>query len=122
MPFQGGSPVVVSVDAPGQLHEMIAELAAALALPQFIFDIPNRAIDEPQFGYQGLQMFQRGNRFLLRCGQVREGESHVRQFGGIRDALALQFQDGDFVEEFSRGDFRGDGGDVRWLPWVHLKG
>ena len=97
------------VDATRQLDEGIVEGLRGLALAQGILDVPPPQVDRLELLLELMQLrcpLYLGGQQRLQAFQLG---THIGQLAGIVDALGLDLQDGDLVDEFANRNRGKDG-------------
>src|SRR6056297_2046753 len=107
--LERGALVVGLVHASGQLHEAVAEVAFALAVADFVFNIPEFFVEGFQFrphaGYFGAF----GGFSVPKAGEHVEFTLHVGALVRVVDALELDIQNRNLVQQLDWRNGYGDG-------------
>jgi hypothetical protein len=92
------------IDRAGQLYEARAEVSAALAVADLVFDLPERLVDPLQRRRQRAEGLRCRDRCVARRGQRRQLGAHVGQLLQRGEPLGLDLEDGDLVDQLTRPD------------------
>lgn len=95
--------IIGDVDGAGEADEFIAEVLIAFAEADVIFNDPEGFVDVFELGLKGAQalVFIRRQMRGYYVFQRLQFSANVGEFGFIMDALVLDGEDGDFINQFA---------------------
>src|SRR6185369_12168349 len=100
--LEGGAAVVRPVDRASELDEARPEVLTPLTEAKLVLDVPQLLVHLPQLRRQSRQL-RRLSQAPARLGQRLQLGADVPELGGVADALALDLQDGQPVEQVAGG-------------------
>ncbi len=99
--FESGALVVFLIDASCESDKVRSEIAHPFALSDSVFDLPEGAVCALQFRRQSIEAVPRDIAAPLQVAQQGQFAPDIEKFSRVRDALRLDFQNGEFVDQFS---------------------
>src|SRR5262249_51833287 len=98
--------VIDLIDTARQLDEALAEILARLELADFVLNLPKGRIYDPQLPRESVDLVSVKARLGLDAAQQVELPGDIRSLGAVSDAVALDFEDGDLVDQLADRDRR----------------
>ena len=92
----------------GQPDETLVEVLRFFAVAQGILHVPHEFVDRLQFGAQRFQLHIRFEHLQPQRHQAIQLDTNVRQLRRVGDALGLDLQDGQLVDQLTHGNGRED--------------
>src|SRR5215471_4135849 len=96
--------VIDLIDTARQLDEALAEILARLELADFVLNLPKGRVYDPQLAREAVDLVSVEARLGLDAAQQIELPGNIGSLGAVGDAVVLDLEDGDLVDQLADRD------------------